>query len=100
MNRIEFYQVIAAGLQQYLPLGYQECPLYISEAILSERKYALLLLEKEGIKNMPVMSLEPYIDRVESGDDAMATLIDIAVDYFKMVKPPYKSRQSQAREER
>ena len=39
------------------------------------RKNALLVLEKEGVKNMPVMSLEPYLDRVEAGMDE-----DVALD--------------------
>lgn len=100
MNRIEFYQIIRARLRQYLPFGYQEYAIHINEVTFSERKYALLLLEKEGIKNMPVMSLEPYLDRVESGSDETAVLIDIALDYVRMAALPYKSKQNQVGKER
>lgn len=93
MNKIEFYQLIEARLRQYLPLGYQEYAIHINEVTFSERKYALLLLEKEGIKNMPVMSLEPYLDRVESGSNETAVLIDIAVDYIKMISIFCKNNQ-------
>ena len=67
MNRIEFYQMIGTGIRRYLPMGYQEYQVHIKEAEISEKKNALLVLEKEGVKNMPVMSLEPYLDRVEAG---------------------------------
>ena len=59
MNRIEFYQMIGTGIRRYLPMGYQEYQVHIKEAEISEKKNALLVLEKEGVKNMPVMSLEP-----------------------------------------
>jgi len=84
MNRIEFYQMIGTGIRRYLPMGYQEYQVHIKEAEISEKKNALLVLEKEGVKNMPVMSLEPYLDRVEAGMDEDVALVDIAVDYAKM----------------
>lgn len=93
MNKLEFYQKIGTEIRKYLPFGYQEYSIHIKEMEISERKYALLILEKEGVKNMPVMSLEPYLDRVENGGDETAVLIDIAVDYVKMVSLPYKSHQ-------
>ena len=93
MNKLEFYQKIGTEIRKYLPFGYQKYSIHIKEMEISERKYALLILEKEGVKNMPVMSLEPYLDRVENGGDETAVLIDIAVDYVKMVSLPYKSHQ-------
>lgn len=84
MNRIEFYQMIGTGIRRYLPMGYQEYQVHIKEAEISEKKNALLVLEKEGVKNMPVMSLEPYLDRVEAGMDEDVALVDIAVDYAKI----------------
>lgn len=95
MNRIKFYQMIGTGIRRYLPMGYQEYQVHIKEAEISEKKYALLVLEKEGVKNMPVMSLETYLDRIEAGRDEKAVLIDIAVDYIKMVSI---QRQSQHRQ--
>ena len=38
-------------------MGYQEYQVHIKEAEISEKKNALLVLEKEGVKNMPVMPL-------------------------------------------
>lgn len=92
MNRLEFFQKIGTGLRKYLPLGYQEYAVHIKEIEISERKYALLILEKEGIKNMPIMSLEPYLDRIAESGDERIVLSDIAVDYVKMVSLPYKSK--------
>lgn len=100
MKKIEFYQIIVERLRQYLPFGYQEYTIHINEVTFGERKYALLLLEKEGIKNMPVMSLEPYLDRVESDSDETAVLMDIALDYVRMAALPYKGRQNQVGKER
>lgn len=85
MNRIDFYQMVGSKLRRYLPVGYQEYQTHIKEAEISGKKYALLILEKEDVKIMPVLSLEPYLERVEGGMDENAVLIDAAVDYAKMV---------------
>lgn len=69
MNRAEFYQMIGTGIGRYLPMGYQEYQVHIKEAEISGEKNALLVMGKEGIKNMPVMSLETYLDRVKGGED-------------------------------
>lgn len=95
MNRIEFYQMIGTGIRRYLPMVYQEYQVHIKEAEISEKKNALLVLEKEGVKNMPVMSLEPYLDRVEAGMDEDVALVDIAVDYAKMVSIQHRSQHHQ-----
>lgn len=50
MNRIEFYQMIGTGIRRYLPMGYQDYQVHIKEAEISEKKNALLVLEKEGVK--------------------------------------------------
>ena len=68
MNRIEFYQMIGTGIRRYLPMGYQE---------------------------YQVMSLEPYLDRVEAGMDEDVALVDIAVDYAKMVSIQHRSQHHQ-----
>lgn len=95
MNRIEFYQMIGTGIRKYLPMGYQEYQVHIKEAEIREKKNALLVLEKEGIKNMPAMSLEPYLARVQAGADERAVLIDITVDYAKMVSIQRRSQHHQ-----
>lgn len=95
MNRIEFYQMIGTGIRRYLPMGYQDYQVHIKEAEISEKKNALLVLEKEGVTNMPVMSLEPYLDRVEAGMDEDVALVDIAVDYAKMVSIQHRSQHHQ-----
>lgn len=95
MNRLEFYQMIETGIRRYLPIGYQGYHVHIKEAEISGRKNALLAMEKEGIKNMPAMSLEPYQDRVQAGADERAVLIDIAVDYAKMVSIQRRSQHHQ-----
>lgn len=95
MNRVEFYQMIGTGIRKYLPMGYQEYQVHIKEAEISGEKNALLIMEKEGIKNMPVMSLETYLDRVERSEDEKAVLIDIAVDYAKMVSMQRRSQHRQ-----
>ena len=92
MNRAEFYQMIGTGIRRYLPMGYQ---VHIKEAEISGEKNALLVMEKEGIKNMPVMSLETYLDRVKGGEDEKAVLIDIAVDYARMVSIQRRSQHRQ-----
>ena len=92
MNRAEFYQMIGTGIRRYLPMGYQEYQVHIKEAEISGEKNALLVMEKEGIKNMPVMSLETYLDRVRGGEDEKAVLIDIAVDYAKIGRASCRER--------
>ena len=84
MNRIEFYQMIGTGIRRYLPMGYQEYQVHIKEAEISEKKNALLVLEKEGVKNMPVMSLEPdvYKRQVEEGYEAVG--IEVTDAYYKL----------------
>ena len=44
---------------------------------------------------MPVMSLETYLDRVKGGEDEKAVLIDIAVDYARMVSIQHRSQHRQ-----
>lgn len=95
MNRIEFYQMVGTGIRRYLPMGYQEYQVHIKEAEISGKKNALLILEKEGVKNMPVMSLEPYLDGMEAGMDEKAVLIEIAVDYARIVSIQRKSQHRQ-----
>ena len=95
MNRAEFYQMIGTGILRYLPMGYQEYQVHIKETEISGEKNALLVIEKEGIKNMPVMSLETYLDRVKGGEDEKAVLIDIAVDYARMVSIQCRSQHRQ-----
>ena len=95
MNRAEFYQMIGTGILRYLPMGYQEYQVHIKETEISGEKNALLVMEKEGIKNMPVMSLETYMDRVKGGEDEKAVLIDIAVDYARMVSIQCRSQHRQ-----
>ena len=94
MNRIEFFQKIGTGIRKYLPFGYREYAIHIKEVEFSGQKYALLILEKEGIRNMPVMNLEPYLDRIGQGSDE-SVLIDIAVDYVKIASLPYRTQKSQ-----
>ena len=95
MNRAEFYQMTGTGILRYLPMGYQEYQVHIKETEISGEKNALLVMEKEGIKNMPVMSLETYLDRVKGGEDEKAVLIDIAVDYARMVSIQCRSQHRQ-----
>lgn len=95
MNRAEFYQMIGTGILRDLPMGYQEYQVHIKETEISGEKNALLVMEKEGIKNMPVMSLETYLDRVKGGEDEKAVLIDIAVDYARMVSIQCRSQHRQ-----
>ena len=94
MNRIEFFQRIGTGIRKYLPFGYREYTIHIKEVEISGQKYALLILEKEGVRNMPVMNLEPYLDRIGQGSDE-SVLIDIAVDYVKIASLPYRIQKSQ-----
>lgn len=95
MNRLEFYQMVVIGIRRYLPLGYQKYSVHIKEVTISERLYSLLILEKEEIQNMPVMSMEPYLDRVKEGEDEQSVLIDLAVDYVKMVSLFYQGQHLQ-----
>ena len=95
MNREKLYQTIGAGIRRYLPMGYQEYQVHIKEAEISGEKNALLVMEKEGMKHMPVMSLETYLDRVEGGEDEKAVLIDIAVDYARMVSVQHWNQHRQ-----
>ena len=87
MNREKFYQMIGTGIRRYLPMGYQEYQVHIKEAEISG--------EKKGMKHMPVMSLETYLDRVKGGEDEKAVLIDIAVDYARMVSIQRRSQHRQ-----
>ena len=41
------------------------------------------------------MSLETYLDRVKGGEDEKAVLIDIAVDYARMVSIQCRSQHRQ-----
>ena len=95
MNRAEFYQMIGTGIRKYLPMGYQEYQVHIKEAEISREKNHLLLMEKEGIKNMPLMHLETYLHRVKGGEDEKAVLINIAVDYARMVSIQRRSQHRQ-----
>ena len=80
----------AAGRVKWGGLGAE-----IKEMDISGEKNALLVMGKEGIKNMPVMSLETYLDRVKGGEDEKAVLIDIAVDYARMVSIQRRSQHRQ-----
>ena len=95
MNREKFYQMIGTGIRRYLPMGYQEYQVHIKEAEISGEKKALLVMEKEGMKHMPVMSLETYLDRMKGGEVEKAVLIDIAVDYARMVSIQRRSQHRQ-----
>lgn len=95
MNRAEFYQRIRTGIGRYLPMGYQKYQVHIKETEVGDRKHALLKLEKEGIHTMPTMSLESYLSRRESGMDENSVLIEIAVDYAKLVSMQRKKQHRQ-----
>lgn len=95
MNRVEFYQMIGNGIRRCLPEKYRDYPVSIKETEISGKMKALMLVEKTEMNHMPVMNLEPYWDRVETGQAVSTVLVDVAADYARMISMQYRNRHRQ-----
>ena len=85
MERIKFYDEVRNGIQRYLPAGYREYQVWIEEKEILGNKKAMFCIYKEGISTMPHLDMEEYLKRVQDGEKLQGVLIDMAVDYARVL---------------